>query len=134
MKTITALLLIAASFSGSAQSLTKVSEPGQTIDQFVFSIRKDVATFSRRNLDKEVCGMIQQKNDLFIVDLVVGDRSGCSMPRVDNFSGHTLHTHPYEAIPGFTTVDVESGPGYMIWRNEVHHQSGKGTERRVRQK
>lgn len=108
------------------------SEAGQTLDQFVMASRKGIMAFSRENRSREVCGMIQERGGIYSVQLVPGGAYSCEMPVVPDFSGHTVHTHPFDAAPGFSAADFASGPGYLIWRGNVSHQSGEKSVRRVR--
>lgn len=128
MRYVIAFLLLFVAAPVAAQEY--VSTAGQTMDQFVMSIRKAVSAESRA-AGVELCGPIRQEGDRFAVTLVKGERFSCEFTRTATDTGHSLHTHPYEAAAGFSEGDYQSGAGYMIWRGFVRHQQGAGTDRRV---
>lgn len=127
---IALLLLVGISSCNPAAAQSFASEPGQDMDAFVMSIRKPVSALARE-AGVELCGAIRRDGDTFRVDLVRGERYSCEFTVGADYSGHSLHTHPWEAAPGFSDGDFLAGPGYMIWRGFVKHQAGQRAVRRV---
>lgn len=135
---IVGLLLIGAASCNPAQAQQIVpietihGEAGQSIDQFARQIRKRIGRLSGRK-QAEVCGAIYLRNGVYGVDLGYTRQDlACAMDRTDGFTGQTIHTHPTYSHGLFSDNDYAAGPGYLVVNGELHHQSGRGTERRVR--
>lgn len=128
---ISLLLVAGMSSCDPASAAELVSQPGQTMDSFVMSIRKDLAKASRDAGGVEVCGGIAEVDGRYVVELVPGERFQCEFTPPAGYTGTSVHTHPKEAAEGFSSGDYEAGPGYMVTRGFVYHQHGTGTARRV---
>lgn len=104
---------------------------GQSLDQFALSVRKRFAQLAYRS-GSEVCGAIYQRDGVFAVDVVTTRNDmACSMVQPEDFTGHTIHTHPVESHGLFSEQDYRSGAGYLVTGRHLYHQAGKGTERKV---
>ena len=124
-----ALLVLVGTTAARADTL--VSQPGQSLDQFVMAVKADVSKASRAAGGVEVCGGIAQVGDTYRVTLVAGKALECAFTPPEGYTGTSLHSHPKEAAQGFSQADYSAGPGYLVTRGFVYHQAGAGTARRV---
>lgn len=146
MKTFLSILLIASAlFTGSVQAKTPEhvhtyeSKAGQTMDQFVYSIAKDMAWKTKMNGDAELCGEIESVGDgyqLKVYTINSVNACGYLKTKSSTYTGQTVHTHP-KGVPGLVTTTFSAEDyqfkGYLIIGGvtNVQHQEGIGTERRV---
>lgn len=123
MKIIAAILL-ALSFSASAESTylyTEVSQPGETMDEFVVRIAPKANEYTKAS-GHEVCAAIRTDDGRYRIEMATSGRNDeCVLP------GDTeiyLHTHPINQGMGFSAGDYVL-PGYLSTQAGVKFQDGK---------
>ena len=137
------LLSLMVSFSAFAKAPEYVTEyasqTGQSMDQFVRSIAKDMAWKTKMNGDAELCGEIETIETgyrLKVYTISSVNACGYLKNKGGNYTGQTVHTHP-KGVPGLVTTTFSEEDyqfqGYLIIGGvtNVQHQAGKGTERRI---
>lgn len=123
MKIITAILLC-LSFSASAESTylyTEVSQPGETMDDFVVRISPRANAHTKAT-GHEVCGAIRTDAGALKIEMASSGRNDeCQLP------GDTkvyFHTHPINQGMGFSSGDYVL-PGYLSTLAGIKFQDGK---------
>lgn len=123
MKIIAAILL-ALSFSASAESTylyTEVSQPGETMDEFVVRIASRANEYTKVK-GHEVCGAIRINGDSLKIEMTSSGRNDeCELPADTKVY---FHTHPINQGMGFSASDYVL-PGYLSTLAGIKYQDGK---------